>query len=437
MSNIWAKPNLCPPFDGGTTLPPGSSGDHRDLSYRDAADQHPILSITGLQAALDTKSAKGHQHPMTDVLGLPEALNGKANTLHSHSEIDIVDLDKYTQAEVDAFLSNKSDVGHTHVVGDIPDIGDHYAPLVHTHDADEVTYDNTVSGLTAVDVQEAIDELSDITDPGEVIQASIDFQSGDGLPTGDLNSTDFTGHPEADGTALRIEAGDIYVLYHASAAYLWSGPRNVTVGIGGSYIAVPADLVALSTDDHNSLINRDMVDQHPISSITNLQVELDGKSDTGHAHDIADVTGLQTELDGKADTAHTHFEVDITDLDKYSQTAVDLLLDSKLDMTHLTADNNWHVPIGGVQGLVLLKASNADRDVKWAYLEEILEQIPGGDVAAIDVTFVNIPSGLISTDVQNAINELAAKHNAGASGSFTTQDGKTVIVVNGIITDIS
>lgn len=435
MSKQWAQPNLCP--DPCATLPPGSSGDHRDLAYRDAEDQHPIPSITGLQDALDTKSAKGHQHPMTDVLGLDVALDGKANTIHSHSEIDIVDLDKYTQAQIDAFLAGKSDIGHTHVAADIPDLGDNFAPIVHTHDADEVVYDNTDSGLAAIDVQGAIDELADITDPGEVIQATIDFQSGDGLPAGDLNTTDFTGHADADGTALRVEVGDIYIFYHASAAYLWAGQRGVTVGLGGSYISIPADLVALSTDDHNSLINRDLDDQHPISAITDLQVELDSKSDVGHAHDVADVTGLQAELDGKSDIGHTHLEVDITDLDKYTQGAVDTLLIGKLDTTHLTEDNNWHVPIGGAQGLVLLKASNADRDVKWAYLEEILEQIPGGDVAAIDVSFVNIPSGLISTDVQNAINELAAKHNAGASGSFTTADSKTVVVVNGIITDIS
>ncbi|MBK8706621.1 MAG: hypothetical protein IPN33_25630 [Saprospiraceae bacterium] len=38
-----------------------------------------------------------------------------------------------------------------------------------------------------------------------------------------------------------------------------------------------------------------------LSDQTDLQAELDGKSDTGHTHIIGDVTGLQTALDGKVD----------------------------------------------------------------------------------------------------------------------------------------
>ena len=63
------------------------------------------------------------------------------------------------------------------------------------------------------------------------------------------------------------------------------------------------------TNDHNVLINRDIVDQHPIGAITGLQTALDGKSNVGHLHSeyadkihqhvISDVTGLQSALDGK------------------------------------------------------------------------------------------------------------------------------------------
>lgn len=41
---------------------------------------------------------------------------------HTHEEVDITDLDKYTQAEVDALLGGKSDTGHTHVEADITDL---------------------------------------------------------------------------------------------------------------------------------------------------------------------------------------------------------------------------------------------------------------------------------------------------------------------------
>jgi len=50
-----------------------------------------------------------------------------------------------------------------------------------------------------------------------------------------------------------------------------------------------------------------------------------------NAHFITNVSGLQAALDGKADNSHTHTEADITDLDKYSQSEVDVLLNNKQD----------------------------------------------------------------------------------------------------------
>ena len=38
----------------------------------------------------------------------------KADVAHTHTESQIIDLDKYTQAQVDSFLSGKSNVGHGH-----------------------------------------------------------------------------------------------------------------------------------------------------------------------------------------------------------------------------------------------------------------------------------------------------------------------------------
>lgn len=45
---------------------------------------------------------------------------------------------------------------------------------------------------------------------------------------------------------------------------------------------------------------------HPISDVTDLQTELDGKASTSHGHAIGDVTNLQAALDGKSNTDHTH-----------------------------------------------------------------------------------------------------------------------------------
>jgi hypothetical protein len=46
---------------------------------------------------------------------------------HTHVEADVTDLDKYTQAAVDALLAAKSDTGHTHTSGDIPSLSN-YVP---------------------------------------------------------------------------------------------------------------------------------------------------------------------------------------------------------------------------------------------------------------------------------------------------------------------
>lgn len=44
------------------------------------------------------------------------------------------------------------------------------------------------------------------------------------------------------------------------------------------------------TTDHNLLTNRDIANQHTISSITDLQIELDGKSATNHNHTLASLS---------------------------------------------------------------------------------------------------------------------------------------------------
>lgn len=52
-------------------------------------------------------------------------IDGKANTAHTHVEADVTDLDKYTQAEVDAAMAGKSDTGHQHTESDITDLQDY------------------------------------------------------------------------------------------------------------------------------------------------------------------------------------------------------------------------------------------------------------------------------------------------------------------------
>ena len=58
----------------------GGSGtsDHAALTNRDAADQHPIGAVTGLQSALDGKADATHTHGAADLSGVVKTVNGEA-----------------------------------------------------------------------------------------------------------------------------------------------------------------------------------------------------------------------------------------------------------------------------------------------------------------------------------------------------------------------
>jgi len=55
-------------------------------SFAAASHVHAISGVTGLQAALDGKSATGHGHAIADITGLQTALDGKSATSHTHAD---------------------------------------------------------------------------------------------------------------------------------------------------------------------------------------------------------------------------------------------------------------------------------------------------------------------------------------------------------------
>jgi len=84
----------------------------------------------------------------------------------------------------------------------------------------------------------------------------VDDDSGDGTPHGDLNSTDFT--VQAGTISLSIVQGFAYIFIHKNIARQWVGPTGVTVGFGGNYIALKADLFRSAlTGFKNQIINGD------------------------------------------------------------------------------------------------------------------------------------------------------------------------------------
>lgn len=71
---------------------------------------HAISDVTGLQTALDGKSATGHGHSISDVTGLQASLDGKSAAGHGHAISEISGL----QATIDG----KAATSHTHAISD-------------------------------------------------------------------------------------------------------------------------------------------------------------------------------------------------------------------------------------------------------------------------------------------------------------------------------
>jgi hypothetical protein len=79
------------------------------------------------------------------------------------------------------------------------------------------------------------------------VSAPIVAGVGTGTVRGDTAATDFTGHPYAQGSALKIETNHYVRFFHNGLVYEWAGPRPVLIGVGGTYPPVAADF-AVATE---------------------------------------------------------------------------------------------------------------------------------------------------------------------------------------------
>lgn len=281
-----------------------ATGQHEHLINREYVDSHPMSAITGL------------------VVGMA----GKASLVHLHIEADITDLDKYSQAEITALLATKSAV-------------------THVHNASAIVYNNT-TGMTATEVQAAIDELY-------AGGANNDHDLMDNLATANQ-------HPIAAiiglQTALNAKSDDGH-------AHGWTE-------ITSKPSTYPPSTHA-----------------HPISDVTNLQTTLDGKSNTSHGHPATAIS-----YDPAADTYITGIQL---------QAAL-----GELDAA--ITGLKW-LPNGGITGDLIIKQSGVDGDVAWGQLATIDGQVvdiktkrevntgvvPGAGTLALGELFVNITDQLM------------------------------------------
>lgn len=238
----------------------GGSSDHSLLTNRNIANQHTIAAITGLQSTLDGKAATAHTHIIGDVTGLQVALDTKAAVVHTHVIGDVTGLQ--------FALDSKAAVSHTHAIADVTNLQttlDGKAATSHTH-----TIANVTGLQTALDSKQAT--LVSSTNIKTINGASI-LGSGDLIVTG-------SGGEINTASNLGAGTG-IYATKVASDLQFKSlvAGTNVTLSNDANTITINASGGGGSTD-HSTLTNRNIADQHPISAITGLQTVLDAKAPT-------------------------------------------------------------------------------------------------------------------------------------------------------------
>lgn len=265
-----------------------------------------------------------------------------AEAVHTHAISDITDLQ-------DA-LDDKSDVGHTHVWNDITDPPETYTPSDHTHPISDID-----------DLQDELNSKSDTThlhDDRYYTETETDTL---------LNGKSNTGHGHSisDVTDLQDELDDKSDVGHShTVSDITDFPELATVATSGSYNDLsntPVIDSTLSTTSNNAVKNSVIttalngkatsVHTHTISEVTDLQDELDSKSDSSHLHDDRYYTETETDslLDTKSDTGHTHTVSDVTDFPEladvatsgdYSDLSNTPVVDSVLSTTSTNAIQN-------------------------------------------------------------------------------------------------
>lgn len=160
---------------------------------------------------------------------------------------------------------------------------------------------------------------------------------GTGNVWDDVNAYDFTGHPYASGSCLAILPNAIVTFGHNGISYLYEGPRDVCIGLGGDYATVQDDYAPLGTGDHSILINRDAADAHPMSAVTGLMADQTRQDEDLTAHKSAAPAHTMTQIEGlnadqaRQDTNHSNH---LADLNNPHQVRHDQLPDVDPDPTN-------------------------------------------------------------------------------------------------------
>ena len=236
------------------------------------------------------------------------------------------------------------------------------------------------------------------------------------------------GDTNAQTPDFSIAANEMAILYHDAVAYIWTGTQPVTLGATSGYTSILSEFTVVGNSDHALLVNREVADQHPISSITGLVTD-QATQDTNlttHINDVANPHAVTAAQTGAAESIHTHTESDITDLKSYLTEA---------DHDFLAADNP-HSVTATQTGAYTIAETDVEIDVVGDALTAHMGDVanPHGVTAAQLNALQNIIEdttpqlgGSLQTKGNNIVFSTAADALQGALGINSLEDGVVLV----------
>lgn len=238
----------------------------------------------------------------------------KANTSHTHAISDITDL----QTELDGKLSSipSEYITETELAAELGDyvlntdsrLSDARIPLSHTHTASQVTdFDAEVSNNIDVAANTAARHTHSnqaILDATTAVYTNTKDTKLAGIQAGaTINSSDAVLLARANhtGTQAISTVSNLQVELDNKqplSTVLTNTTASFTLADETKLDGIQSGATANSTDAQLRDRSTHTGTQN-ISTVNGLQTALDGKSNTGHTHIIAEVTGLQGALDSK------------------------------------------------------------------------------------------------------------------------------------------
>lgn len=316
------------------------------------------IAVKGLGSAAYTNSnayaAAGHGHAISGITGLQTALDGKSATGHTHDDR------YYTESEMNTKLAGKANSSHSHGAGDITSvnasaiqgvIGLDHLPAGALERCKVVKDDTARFALTTAAVQTG--DTVKVTDTGKMYfitdDSKLDTEAGYEVYTaGSATSVPWSGvtgkpstftpsshsHAIADVTNLQNTLNGKAT--SAQGAKADSAVQSVKIGSteykSGTTVTLPAYPTSLPASDvpawakaptkptyTKAEVGLGNVDntadsaksvKYAASAGAVTWENVSGKPSTytpsSHTHTIDNITGLQSALDGKASSGHTH-----------------------------------------------------------------------------------------------------------------------------------